>query len=143
MKKATGIFSGLALTAVLALSAFGQTPKMNAVANKTAPSKSTSAQSAKPAKSMAAPKSDSDIQSCISSKLAAASKLKDQGFGVSVSGGTATFNGTAKNAGSKDSVNGIGKSCGAKQVVNHITVESAPKTSGSNGGAKHAAKPKK
>jgi osmotically-inducible protein OsmY len=116
MKKATGIFCGLALTTVLALSA---------MADNTAKTKTASPQTAKPAKTAAAPKSDSDIQSCISSKLAAAPKLKDQGFSVSVSGGTATFTGTAKNAGSKGGVGNIAKSCGAKSVVNNITVESA------------------
>jgi osmotically-inducible protein OsmY len=126
MKKATGIFCGLALTTVLALSA---------MADNTAKTKTASPQTAKPSKTAAAPKSDPDIQSCISSKLAAAPKLKDQGFSVSVSGGTATFTGTAKNAGSKGGVGNIAKSCGAKSVVNNITLESAPAT-----GAK---KPKK
>ena len=119
MKKATGIFCGLALTTVLALSA---------MADNTAKAKTASPQ--KPSKTAAAPKSDSDIQSCISSKLAAAPKLKDQGFSVSVSGGTATFTGTAKNAGSKGGVANIAKSCGAKTVVNNITVESAAPATG-------------
>lgn len=83
----------------------------------------------KPAKSAKtqAPKSDADIQSCIQQKLAAAPKLKDQGFQVSVSGGVATFTGTAKNGGSKGAVTGIAKSCGAKQVTNNITVQAAAK----------------
>jgi osmotically-inducible protein OsmY len=125
MKIATGIFSSLALTSVLVL---------GAAANGTATNKT--AQTAKPGKNAAAPKSDSDIQSCISSKLTTAPKVKDQGFSVSVSGGTATFTGTAKNAGSKGGVGSIAKACGAKQVVNHINLESASST-------KHAAKPKK
>lgn len=103
------------LAVVLSLSAFAQS---------TAQSKP-----AKPAKSAKtqAPKSDADIQSCIQQKLAAAPKLKDQGFQVSVSGGVATFTGTAKNGGSKGAVNGIAKSCGAKQVTNNITVQAAAK----------------
>jgi osmotically-inducible protein OsmY len=136
MKKATSIFSSLALTAVLALSALGQTGQKN-----TAPSGNTLAQSAKSAKHMAAPKSDADIQSCIESKLANGSKVKDHGFGVSMSNGVATFTGKAKDSGSKSSVNGIAKSCGAKQVVNHITVEKA--ATNATGATKKAATPKK
>jgi BON domain len=132
MKIATGIFSGLALTSVLAL---------GAVANSTATNKT--AQTAKPGKTAAAPKNDSEIQSCISSKLTTAPKIKDQGFSVSVSGGTATFTGTTKNAGSKGGVGSIAKSCGAKQVVNHISVESTSKAAGSAASPKHVAKPKK
>jgi osmotically-inducible protein OsmY len=121
MRKATSIFSSLALTAVLVMSA--------------------AAQSAKPAKHMAAQKSDADIQSCIESKVANAPKLKDQGFGVSTSNGIATFTGTTKNSGSKSSINSIAKSCGAKQVANNIIVEKA--ASSASGGTKKAAKPKK
>jgi osmotically-inducible protein OsmY len=129
MKIAMGIFSGMALTCVLAL---------GVVANGTGTNKT--AQTTK-GKTTAAAKSDSEIQSCISAKLTTAPKIKDQGFSVSVSGGAATFTGTAKNSGSKGGVGSIAKSCGARQVVNHITVESAPKTAGS--AAKHATKPKK
>jgi osmotically-inducible protein OsmY len=136
MKKATSIFSSLALTAVLALCAFGQTGQ-----KKTTPSGNAVAQSTKSAKHMAAPKSDADIQSCIESKMANTSKLKDQGFGVSMSNGVATFTGTAKNSDSKSGVNGIAKSCGAKQVVNHITVEKA--ATNAPGTTKKAANPKK
>lgn len=126
MKKATGILGGLALSTFLVLSA---------VAGNT--NKAANPQKTKPAKTAAAPKSDSDIQSCITEKLAAAPKLKDQGFSASVSGGVATFTGTAKNAGSKGGVTNIAKACGAKQTVNNITVESAPKA------AAPAKKPKK
>jgi osmotically-inducible protein OsmY len=136
MNKATSSFSSLALTAVLVLSALGQTGQ-----KKNAPSGDLLAQSTKPAKHMAAPKSDSDIRSCIESKLANAPKLKDQSFSVSTSNGVATFTGTTKNSSSKDGVNGIAKSCGAKQVVNHITVEKG--ASSATGATKKAAKPKK
>ncbi|MBO0722135.1 MAG: BON domain-containing protein [Blastocatellia bacterium] len=126
MKKATGILGGLALSTVLVLSAVGNTAN-----NKTATPQKT-----KPAKTGAAPKSDSDIQSCITEKLAAAPKLKDQGLSAAVSGGVATFTGTAKNAGSKGGVANIAKACGANKVVNNITVESAPKAAAPAGGAK-------
>jgi len=142
MKKSPGILSGLALTVVFALGAFGQTPTAKLTANKNTPPKTTQSKSAKPGKAAAAQKSDSDIQSCVESKIAADPKLKDQGFVVSVSNGVATFTGSTKNSGNKSSVASLAKSCGSKQVVNNITVEKAAK-SGSSGTAKHAVKPKK
>jgi osmotically-inducible protein OsmY len=101
MKKFTLVFSILAISTVIGF-----------------------AQSAKP-KHVTAPKTDSEVQSCIESKLATSSKVKDQGFGVSMNNGVATFTGTTKNSGSKNGVNGIARACGAKQVVNNITVEKA------------------
>jgi osmotically-inducible protein OsmY len=136
MKKSAGILSGLALTIVFTLGASAQTSANKMTANKSAPPKTQTKQS-KPTK--AAPKSDSEIQSCVESKLAADPKMKDQGFTVAVSGGVATFSGSTKNSGSKGGVNSIAKSCGAKQVVNNITVEKAAKSSQSSS----AAKPKK
>jgi osmotically-inducible protein OsmY len=137
----------LALTAVFTLSAFGHTSAINSATNNKAPTNTTRTQTTKPAKSTPAPKSDSEIQSCIESKLASSSKLKDQSFSVSVNNGVATFTGTAKNSGSKSGVSSLAKSCGSKQVVNNITVEKAGKTtqssaSSSSGQTKHATKPK-
>jgi osmotically-inducible protein OsmY len=139
MKKSPGIVSGLALTLVFTLGALGQTPAMKM--NKNTPPKTTQSKPTKPAKNAAA-KSDSDIQACVESKIAADPKLKDQGFVVSVSNGVATFSGSTKNSGSKSGVANLAKSCGSKQVVNNITVEKAAKSS-STGAAKHAVKPKK
>jgi hypothetical protein len=136
MRKATSIFSSLAITALLVSGALGQTgPKKNT------PSGNALAQSAKAGKHTTAPKSDADIQSCIESKMANAPSLKGQGFGVSMSSGIATFTGTAKNSSAKGGVNGIAKSCGAKQVVNNISVEKA--ASSSTGATKKAGKSKK
>lgn len=72
-------------------------------------------------KPAAAPKSDADIQKCITDKLAAAAKLKSQGFTASVSKGEATLTGTANNAGSKGAATKIAKSCGATKVTNNIS----------------------
>lgn len=47
MKKVTGIFSGLALTAVLALSVLGQTPEQKPMNDDNAQAKTTNTQSAK------------------------------------------------------------------------------------------------
>lgn len=78
-------------------------------------------------KAAKAPKSDSEVQECITQKLAAAPKLKGQGFSATVANGEATFTGTASNGGSKGAVSGIAKSCGAKKVVNNITVKAPEK----------------
>ncbi len=80
----------------------------------------------KPAKT-AAPKTDADIQRCITDKLANSEKLKSQGFGATVSNGEATLTGTAKNAGSKGAATVIAKSCGASKVTNNITAPAIPK----------------
>lgn len=82
---------------------------------------------AKAPKAAKAVKTDAEIQACITEKLAAAPKLKDQGFSASVAGGVATFTGMANNGGSKGGVSGIAKSCGAKSVVNNITVKAKEK----------------
>ena len=57
MKRVTGIFSGLALTAVLALSVLGQTPENKPMANNNAQEKTTGAHSAKNEKKKPAKKS--------------------------------------------------------------------------------------
>lgn len=129
MQRATKTVIGLALVAAGALSALAQTPSTKPAARNVTPAKATQPQTAKPAKTVKnTPKSDSEIQSCIEQKLAAAPKLKDQGFSVAVSSGVATFTGAAKNGGSKGSAGGIAKSCGANRVVNNISVEKMAKT---------------
>src|SRR5262245_11080526 len=124
MKKSAAILSGLALTFVLTLGALGQAPTKPSAKN--AAPNTTQSKTTKPPK---AAKSDSEIQSCVESKLAADPKLKDQGFTVSVSNGVATFSGSTKNSASKGSAASLAKSCGSKQVVNNITVEKAAKSS--------------
>ena len=69
-----------------------------------------------------APKDDAGIQKCISDKLAASASLKTQGISATVSNGTATLTGKAKNAGSKGAATNVAKSCGAKSVTNNITI---------------------
>lgn len=79
-----------------------------------------------------APKSDADIQKCITDKLAKSEKLSTQGFSAAVSNGEATLTGNANNAGSKGAATKIAKSCGASKVTNNITSPpvSKPKKSG-------------
>ena len=121
MKKDIAKFiCGFAVALVLALSVAAQTS--------TAPATKPQA---KPKPAKAVPKTDAEIEQCIKDRLAKAPKLKDQGFSVSVSGGVATFTGTAKNSGSKGGVTSIAKACHATKVVNNITVPAStkPKTS--------------
>ena len=101
-KKLIMLLSSLALAAMFAFTA---------VAQKTKP----------------APKTDAEIQQCITEKLAASVKLKDQGLSATVVGGVATFVGEAKDGSSKGGVANIAKACGAKKTVNNITVAAKPK----------------
>jgi osmotically-inducible protein OsmY len=87
-----------------------------------------------------AKKSDSDIQSCIESKMTSDQKLKNQGFNLSMNNGVATYTGATKNSNSKSGVNSLAKSCGARQVVNNISVEKAASSSPSSTGTAKKAK---
>jgi osmotically-inducible protein OsmY len=149
MRTITKAFTTLTLTAALALVSMAQattqtkppaTPAKPATMTATQP-KPAAAPAAKPADMKAAKKpmagkSDSEIQSCIQTRLANAPKMKEQGFSASVSGGVATFTGTTRNAGTKGGVSGMAKACGASKTVNNITIEKAAKP------AAPAAKPK-
>ena len=108
---------------VFALSAFAFAQAAQPAQGGEMKSEKKSAKKAEPA----APKSDADIQKCISDKFANSEKLKSQGFSTAVSNGEATLTGTAKNAGSKGAATGIAKSCGASKVTNNITAPAIPK----------------
>ena len=116
------IICGFAVALVFAFSAAAQTSTAPAPAPKPSQTKPKPAPKAK-----AEPKTDAEIEQCIKDRLAKAPKLKDQGFSVSVSGGVATFTGTAKYSGSKGGVTGIAKACHATKVVNNITVPASTK----------------
>lgn|SRR5262249_46177265 len=120
MKKAMVLINAFALMAVLVFSAVAQTP---------APAKQESKQASKTTKTKAAatPKSDDDIQKCITDKLAASTKLKADGFNVTVANGVATLTGSTKIAGHKGGAGSIAKSCGAKSIQNNISVEKSGK----------------
>lgn len=72
-------------------------------------------------------KTDSEIQQCISERLAASPALKDQGLTSAVSNGVATLSGMARNPGSKGTATRIAKKCGATSVNNNITISPAYK----------------
>ncbi len=75
-----------------------------------------------------ASKTDAQIESCITDRLARSEKLRPQGFAVAVSDGVATLTGKAVNAGSKGAATGIAKSCGATTVKNEIVAPPIPRT---------------
>ncbi|MBI1760215.1 MAG: BON domain-containing protein [Acidobacteria bacterium] len=82
----------------------------------------------KAAKAKAAlPTADADILKCIQDKFAGAASLKDKPPSVTVSGGTATITGEAKNGGAKGAATRYAKGCGAKQVKNDMTVAAGAK----------------
>jgi osmotically-inducible protein OsmY len=81
----------------------------------------------KPAKAAAAPKApktDADVQKCISDKFAASKTIT--GGAAAVANGEATLTGEAKNGGAKSGAAKTAKACGAKAVVNNLTTPTPP-----------------
>jgi osmotically-inducible protein OsmY len=91
----------------------------------------------KPAKAAAAPKTDAEIQKCISDKFAASKTITNGA--VVVANGEATLTGEAKSAGAKGGATRSAKACGAQKVVNNITAP-PPKPKAAATGAKTADK---
>ena len=85
----------------------------------------------KPAKAAAAPKTDAEIQKCISDKFAA-SKTITNGTAV-VANGEATLTGEAKSAGAKGGATRSAKACGAQKVVNNMTAPPPPSKAAATG----------
>jgi osmotically-inducible protein OsmY len=86
----------------------------------------------KPAKAApAAPKTDAEIQKCISDKFAA-SKTITNGAAV-VANGEATLTGEAKSAGAKGGATRSAKACGAQKVVNNMTAPPPPPKAAATG----------
>lgn len=106
MRKSLAIISTLLFLAIAATSAFARCPDVIAVAR-------------------SAPKTDAEIQKCITDKLAAAPSLKTQSISASVSNGVATLTGKVKNAGSKGAATNLAKGCGATSVTNNLTIGEA------------------
>jgi hypothetical protein len=81
----------------------------------------------KPAKAAAAPKApktDADVQKCISDKFAASKTITNGA--AAVGNGEATLTGEAKNAGAKGGATKTAKACGAKTVANNMTTPAPP-----------------
>jgi osmotically-inducible protein OsmY len=137
MRMILSAMSGLALCTALGVSAGAQVvdkakqagdttvDATKKAAEKTADATVSGAQKAK---NTVAPKSDEEIQKCITDDLAASSKLKTLGLSVTVSNGEATLTGEGKSSGNKNAAAKIAKKCGAKKVTNNITIPSPPAT---------------
>jgi osmotically-inducible protein OsmY len=114
MRKMIALTFTLVLTTVLAS------------AQTTQPEKKKEMKATKVAAQPKAPKSDADVQKCISDKLAGSKTIT--GGSATVAGGEATLSGEAKNAGAKNGAAKTATGCGAKKVTNNITVAApAPK----------------
>ena len=134
MKKTIGLTFTLLLTVAFALTQTSLASQEGGEMKKKAD---------KPAKAAAAPKApktDADIQKCISDKFAA-SKTVTNG-GAAVANGEATLTGEAKNAGAKGGATRTAKACGAKTVVNNMTTP-APAPAAAKTGEKKKAEPAK
>ena len=121
MKKTISLTLTLLLTVAFALtqnSLASQEPEMKKKVSKAAP----------------APKTDADVQKCISDKLAA-SKVITNGA-AAVSNGAATLTGEAKSAGAKGGATRSAKACGAKTVVNNMTTPPPPAPAAAKTGEK-------
>jgi osmotically-inducible protein OsmY len=113
MKKTIGLTFTLLLTVAFALTQTSLASQEGGEMKKKAD---------KPAKAAAAPKApktDADVQKCISDKFAA-SKTVTNGA-AAVANSEATLTGEAKNAGAKGGATKTAKACGAKTVVNNMT----------------------
>jgi osmotically-inducible protein OsmY len=79
----------------------------------------------KPAKAAAAaPKTDEEIQKCISDKFAKSKTITNGA--AAVANGEATLTGDAKSAGAKGGATRSAKACGAKKVVNNMAAPPPP-----------------
>ncbi len=73
----------------------------------------------------AAPKSDAEIQKCITDKFAASKSVKNGA--ATVANGEATLTGEARSNGAKGGATRSAQACGAQKVINNITVPEATK----------------
>jgi len=112
MKKTIGLTFTLLLTVAFALT-------QTSLASQGEEMKKKADKPAKAAAAPKAPKTDADIQKCISDKFAA-SKTVTNGA-AAVANSAATLTGEAKNAGAKGGATRTAKACGAKTVVNNMT----------------------
>jgi hypothetical protein len=80
----------------------------------------TTKKTGKKAKEVVAPKSDDEIQRCVTDELAASATLKDLGLSAATSDGVVTLTGTAKSSKEKKAAGKIAKECSARTVTNNI-----------------------
>jgi|SRR5262245_1567727 len=133
MKKTIAVISSLLLVIVISMSAQAQKEKVEKAAGKTADTTKKAAEktadTTKSAGKKVAPKSDDDIQKCVTDKLAASATLKSLGLSAATSNSVVTLTGTVKASKDKKAAGKIAKDCGAKTVTNNVEapVEKAAK----------------
>jgi len=152
MKKTFAVINSLLLVFFISMSADAQKDKTKELSSKTKKSTEkvaektadtskkagektadTAKSAGKKAKDVVAPKSDDDIQRCVTDKLTASASLKGLGLNAATADGVVTLTGTAKTSKDKKAAAKIGKDCGAKTVTNNIeappekAVKSEPK----------------
>jgi osmotically-inducible protein OsmY len=135
MKKILSLTGGFALFSTLCFSAGAQVvDKAKQAGTKTAETTKkvaektadTTRSAAKKAKNTVAPKSDEEIQKCITDGIAASAILKNRGLAATVANGEATLTGEAKSRGNKNAAANVARRCGAKKVVNDIAIPGPP-----------------
>jgi len=112
MKKTIGLTFTLLLTVAFALT-------QTSLASQDSEMKKKADKPAKAAAAPKAPKTDADVQKCISDKFAASKTITNGA--AAVANGAATLTGEAKNGGAKGGAARTAKACGAKTVVNNLT----------------------
>jgi osmotically-inducible protein OsmY len=135
MRKILSLMGGFTLFSTLCFSAGAQVvDKAKDAGKKTADTTKkvvyktadTTKSAAQKAKNTVAPKTDQEMQKCITDGFAASAKLKGFGLAATVANGEATLTGEAKSSGNKNAAAGVAKDCGVKKVVNNITIPGPP-----------------
>jgi len=136
MKKILLMIGGITLLSTLYLSAGAQVvDKAKEAGEKTADttkkvavkSADTTKNVAQKTKNTVAPKTDEEVQKCITDAFSANAKLKDLGLSANVANGEATLTGDGKSSGNKNAAASVAKKCGAKKVTNNIAVPAPAK----------------
>jgi uncharacterized protein YkwD len=124
MKKTISLTFTLLLTVAFALT-------QTSLASQEGEMKKKADKPAKAAAKPAAPKTDADIQQCISGKFTASKTITNGS--AAVANGEATLTGEAKSAAAKGGATRTAKACGAKTVVNNITTPAPPPAAAKTG----------
>src|SRR5262249_10041201 len=117
MKKTIGLTFTLLLTVAFALT-------QTSLASQEGEMKKKADKPAKAAAAPKAPKTDADVQKCISDKFAASKTITNGA--AAVANGAATLTGEAKNGGAKGGAARTAKACGAKPVANNLPPPAPP-----------------
>ena len=117
MKKTIGLTFTLLLAVAFALT-------QTSLASQEGEMKKKADKPAKAAAAPKAPKTDADVQKCISDKFAASKTITNGA--AAVANNQATLTGEAKSAGAKGGATRTAKGCGAKTVVNNMSTPAPP-----------------